>query len=77
MIDTFHEICSIDAGDAVSFDIPSLTIDRIRDDTDYGGLRIKTTADVDGARVRVLIDIGFGDAIEPSAVDIDLPVLLE
>jgi len=60
----------------VVFDLPSLTVDRIRDDAEYGGLRIKMRADVDGARVPVQIDIAFGDAIEPSLIDIDMPVLL-
>jgi predicted nucleotidyltransferase component of viral defense system len=77
MIETFREICSIDAGDAVVFELSDLAVDRIRDEMEYGGLRIKTTAHVDGAKVRVLVDIGFGDAIEPGLVDIDLPVLLE
>jgi predicted nucleotidyltransferase component of viral defense system len=73
----FREICSANPGDAVTFDIPGLTVDRIRDDTDYGGLRLKTMADVDGAKIRVLIDIGFGDSVAPGLIDIDLPVLLE
>src|SRR3954451_17256666 len=30
-----------------------------------------------GARVRVVIDIGYGDATEPGLIDIDLPVLLD
>jgi Nucleotidyl transferase AbiEii toxin, Type IV TA system len=77
MIAVFREICSVDAGDAVIFDIAGITVDRIRDEAEYGGLRIKTTADVDGARVRVLVDIGFGDSTEPGLIDIDLPVLLE
>lgn len=77
MIAVFREICSVDAGDAVIFDIAGITVDRIRDEAEYGGLRIKTTADVDGARVRVLVDIGFGDSTEPGLVEIDLPVLLE
>jgi predicted nucleotidyltransferase component of viral defense system len=77
MIDIFREICAVDINDAVAFDIPGISVDRIRDEMEYGGLRIKTTADVDGAKVRVLIDIGFGDATEPGLVEIDLPVLLE
>ena len=77
MITAFREICSVEASDAVTFDIPGITVDRIRDEAEYGGLRIKTTADVDGAKVRVLVDIGFGDSTEPGLVDIDLPVLLE
>jgi predicted nucleotidyltransferase component of viral defense system len=73
----FRDICSMVAGDAVVFDAAAITVDRIRDDNAYGGLRIGTYANVDGARVRVIIDIGFGDAIEPGPVTIELPVLLD
>jgi hypothetical protein len=52
-------------------------IDRVREELEYGGLRIKTNATMDGARVRVVIDIGFGDAIEPGLTEMDLPVLLD
>lgn len=76
MIRVFREICAVGASDAVAFDVAAITTDRTRDDAEYGGLRIKTTAIVDGAKVRVLIDIGFGDAVEPGLIDIDLAVLL-
>ena len=32
---------------------------------------------IGGARVRVVIDIGFGDAIEPGIAEMELPVLLD
>ena len=73
----FREICAVKADDAVVFDIDGLSIDLIRDEAEYGGLRLKTYAVVDGARVRVIIDIGFGDAIEPGLTETDLPVLLD
>jgi predicted nucleotidyltransferase component of viral defense system len=76
MIRVFREICAIDVNDAVVFDVAAIAADRKRDEAEYSGLRIKTTAVVDGAKARVLVDIGFGDAIEPGLVDIDLPVLL-
>ena len=76
IIGAFREICALKADDAVAFDIDGLAIDRIRDEAQYGGLRIKTTATVDGAKVRVLVDIGFGDAVEPGLTEIELPVLL-
>jgi predicted nucleotidyltransferase component of viral defense system len=77
MIGAFREICALKADDAVVFDLDGLAVDRIRDEAEYGGLRIKTTAIVDGAKVRVLVDIGFGDAIEPGLTEIELPVLLD
>jgi predicted nucleotidyltransferase component of viral defense system len=77
LLNIFKEICAIAAPDAVVFDIPSLSIDLIREETEYGGLRIKGNATVDGARVRVLIDVAFGDAIEPGLEEAELPVLLD
>lgn len=73
----FREIGAIGAGDGVIFDSESFTIDSIRDETDYGGYRIKGNATIDSARVRVVIDIAFGDAIEPGVQDTELPVLLD
>ncbi len=73
----FHEVCAIKADDAVTFDIDGLVVDRVRDDSGYSGLRLKTYATVDGARVRVVIDIGYGDATEPGLNEIELPVLLD
>jgi len=77
ILSVFREICAIKADDAVVFDISALTVDRVRDELEYGGLRIKTNATVDGAKIRVLIDIGFGDAIEPGLTEIELSVLLD
>ncbi len=77
MLAVFREICAVEADDGVVFDVPGLAVDLIREEHEYGGLRIKTDAAIAGTRVRVVIDIGFGDAIEPSAAEIDLPVLLD
>jgi Nucleotidyl transferase AbiEii toxin, Type IV TA system len=73
----FREICAIKAGDAVVFGVDGLVVDRVRDESGYSGLRLKTYATVDGARVRVVIDIGYGDATVPGLNDIELPVLLD
>lgn len=63
------------ADDGVTFDVADLSVDLIREKLEYGGLRLKTFATIDGARVRVVVDIGFGDAVE--ATEIVLPVLLD
>jgi predicted nucleotidyltransferase component of viral defense system len=72
----FREICAMKNDDGVVFDVTGLAIDRIRQEMELG-LRIKTNATVGGARVRVVIDIAFGDAVEPGLVDLELPVLLD
>lgn len=77
MLAIFAEICAIDANDGVVFDGNGLSVDRIRDELEYGGLRLRTNADIGGATVRVSIDIGFGDATEPGLEELDYPVLLD
>jgi predicted nucleotidyltransferase component of viral defense system len=76
-LNIFREICAIEADDAVVFDVGGLIVDQVREESGYSGLRLKTYARVDGARVRVVIDIGYGDATEPGLNDIELPVLLD
>jgi predicted nucleotidyltransferase component of viral defense system len=77
MLNVFREICAVEENDGVVFDVHALAIDRIREELEYGGLRIKTNAVLDGARIRVLIDIGFGDAVEPGLDELDMPVLVD
>jgi predicted nucleotidyltransferase component of viral defense system len=77
MVKTFREICAVSFDDGVVFDVEGVQLDRIREELEYGGLRIKTNATVDEARVRVVIDIGFGDAVEPGLAEMDLPVMLD
>ena len=77
MVKTFREIYAVSFDDGVVFDVEGVQIDRIREELEYGGLRIKTNATVDTARVRVVIDIGFGDSVEPGLVEMDLPVMLD
>ena len=73
----FKELFSIDLEDGVRFDADGARVSRVRDENEYGGLRIRTTADIDGARIVVNVDVGFGDATEPGVEMLDYPVLLD
>jgi predicted nucleotidyltransferase component of viral defense system len=73
----FKEICSIKADDGVNYDTESLTVDTVRDESGYSGLRLKCFATVDGARVRIVVDIGYGDATEPGLNEIEFLPLLD
>lgn len=73
----FAEICAIEATDGIVFDIAGFRTEVIREEIEYGGVRLRTTASLEGARIPIVIDIGFGDAIEPGLEQIDLPVLLD
>jgi predicted nucleotidyltransferase component of viral defense system len=77
LMGTFREIMAVEVDDGVSFDLKGLRIEAIREEVEYGGSRLRTTAALAGARIPITVDIGFGDAVEPGVEDIDLPVLLD
>ena len=77
MLATFRDILAQDAEDGVVFDPDTLRVDRIREELDYGGLRLRAIASVGGARINLTIDIGFGDTLEPGAEVVDYPVMLD
>lgn len=60
----------------MTFDIGTLCVDAIREQLEYGGLRLRTTATLAGARIPITVDSGFGDAVEPGVEDINLPAML-
>lgn len=75
---TFRDVCVTDVpADGVAFDVEGLTATAIREGAEYGGVRVRTHATVGGARVPIQIDVGFGDAITPHAVEIDYPTILD
>src|SRR5260370_11261814 len=76
IIGAFREICALKADDAVAFDIDGLAIDRIRDEAQYGGLRIKTTANRCRAEWRGRVCIGFSGAAEPGHAPVALTAVL-
>ena len=77
LLATFREIMAVEVDDGLSFDLKGLRIETIREELEYGGSRLRTTATLAGARIALTVDIGFGDAVEPGVEEIDLPVLLE
>lgn len=63
--------------DGVMFDAGALHVEPIRDDQEYGGMRVVVVAEISTARVRLQIDVGFGDAVTPAASTVDFPTLLD
>src|SRR5207249_5547004 len=60
----FEAICQIEAeDDGLVFDTDGLSVEPIREDQQYGGVRVKTIAFLGRTRIPVQVDIGFGDAI--------------
>lgn len=51
--------------DGVEFDARDLTLEPIREDQEYAGLRTNFTAKLGNARIRLQVDIGVGDVVTP------------
>ena len=73
----FREICAMEVEDGIAFDLSSVKGSVIRKEAGYGGVRIDLLAKLDGARITLQVDIGFGDAVTPAPELVSYPVLLE
>ena len=76
-VNTFRQICQTPVTDAIVFDPASVKGSIIRKEAGYGGVRIDLQATLDGARIALQVDIGFGDAVTPAPQTITYPVLLD
>lgn len=78
VIATFEDVCAVAVpDDGLVFDATTVTAEPIRDEAEYGGLRVRLRAMLGNARIEMQIDIGFGNAIEPGANDVQYPTLLD
>lgn len=73
--DVFSELCAAESEpDGLTFVADSITAERIKEEQEYEGVRVKFAAKLENARIPIQIDIGFGDAVTPELVD--YPTLL-
>ena len=63
--------------DGVEFNRASIEVSRIKEDADYGGVRVRFHATLAKARIPMQIDIGFGDVIVPGPIEVEYPTLLD
>lgn len=74
----FQEILAVRVDDdGILFRLETLRAAAARAEDEYAGVRIDFVAELAGARLPMHIDIGYGDAITPGALDIEYPSLLE
>jgi predicted nucleotidyltransferase component of viral defense system len=77
LIADFRSIMQIQADDGLVFDVDALVATAIREELEYGGIRLRTNAHLEKTQIRVTIDIGFGDAMADAAQQLDYPTLLD
>jgi len=73
----FADIISVDVDDGLNFDSDTIRGERITEDADYEGVRVRFLGSLENARVNMQIDIGFGDIVHPDPLEAELPAMLD
>lgn len=75
----FKALCLEDLSheDGLVFLPDSVRAERIKEEQDYEGVRIRLRALLQNARIDLQIDIGFGDCVSPNATMAEFPPLLD
>lgn len=78
LVAVFGHLCRVPAEeDGLDFDANTVTAREIREQSEYGGIRVTLTASLAGARIPLQVDVGFGDAVTPPAKEVNYPTLLD
>lgn len=76
--DIVADVCVVDVQeDGVAFDSESISVEEIREGASYTGARATLLARMGTARVKVQIDVGFGDVVTPGPTEELMPAMLD
>jgi len=74
----FTDVCQAHVkADGLAFDPASISVQEIRENQLYQGLRVKVRGRLGNARIDIQIDVGIGDTITPDPIEADYPTLLD
>lgn len=78
IVTQMREIIAVDVdSDGLVFEPDSMRAERITEDADYEGIRIRFMGTLGTARVHMQVDIGFGDIVYPAPLVFDFPTILD
>jgi len=78
MVAIVREVCRQEVRpDGLEFDPDSVSAERIAEEAEYEGVRVRFRGNLGTARVSMQIDVGFGDAVVPGPVTVDYPTILD
>ena len=73
----FREVCEEEVEkDGLRFPAETVGAETIREEQEYGGVRVKLRALLERARIPMQVDVGFGDAVVPPPTEVEWPSLL-
>jgi len=74
---SIREIGKTALDDGLVYEFDPLSIESMAEDAEYPGIRLKFDAWLGKAKIPMQIDIGFGDAVVPGALEMTFPTLLD
>lgn len=78
IITIVKDICRQDVEpDGLVFDAAAIEGERIVEDADYAGVRVRFRGTLGTARITMQLDIGFGDVVVPKPEAVDYPAILD
>jgi predicted nucleotidyltransferase component of viral defense system len=78
LVSIIQEVCGQDVQpDGIFFDAKTVHGERIKENSDYEGVRIRFGGTLGKARLHLQIDIGFADIITPGTKIVAYPVILK
>ncbi|MDA8180235.1 MAG: nucleotidyl transferase AbiEii/AbiGii toxin family protein [Deltaproteobacteria bacterium] len=78
VVDAIKVVCSLEViPDGMLFDVKSVVGQRIAEEADYEGVRVRFRGTLGNARITMQVDVGFGDAVIPGPAEVDYPTLLD
>ncbi len=77
MIYMVRDVATVDVDpDGLTFDAATVVAERITEDADYEGVRIRFKGNLGNAVINMQIDVGFGDIVYPAPTAKELPSML-
>jgi len=78
IVSAVKEVCAQEVEpDGLDFDRDSIRGQRIAEETEYEGVRVRFHGKLGTASVTMQLDVGFGDAVVPAPVTMDYPTILD
>lgn len=72
-----REVCDTEVeDDGMIFSASTVAGQRIGEDAEYEGVRVTFVGALENARIRMQLDVGFGDVVHPPAQDSEYPTIL-
>lgn len=78
VVTILKEVCRQEVElDGLDFDPERVVGERIAEEAEYEGVRVRFQGKLGTARISMQVDVGFGDAVVPGAVTADYPTILD